>query len=198
MKPGATEKVRSFIAIELPGDLKKKLGQLQERLKTDNTRIKWTDPGSIHLTLKFLGDVPLAGIDPITRAVAEAAGEVPPFKLETGEVGVFPNLKRVQVVWLGLAGEVDKLARLYQLLEAKRARLGFTPESRPFTPHLTLARLGNKVSPDECRSVGELIAGTKAGLDCAISVDAVSLMKSRLTREGAIHSRISSARLKEG
>ncbi len=198
MKPDAAETVRSFIALELPGDLRKKLGQLQERLKTDNTRIKWTDPGSIHLTLKFLGDVPLAGIDPITRAMAEAAGEVPPFKLETREVGVFPNLKRVQVVWLGLAGEVDKLARLYQLLEARLARLGFTPESRPFTPHLTLARLGNKVSPDERRSVGELITGTRAGLVCTIAVDAVSLMKSRLTREGAIHSRISSATLKEG
>ncbi len=199
MKPDAAEKVRSFIAIELPGDLRKKLGQLQKRLEADSTyRIKWADPNSIHLTLKFLGSVPPELIDPIIRAVAEAAGEVPPFKLETGEVGVFPNLKRVQVVWLGLAGEVDKLARLYQLLEARLARLGFTPESRPFTPHLTLARLGNKVSPDERRSVGELIAGTRAGLDCTIGVAAVSLLRSRLTREGAIYSRISSARLKEG
>lgn len=191
------EQVRSFIAIELPDELKLGLAQLESQLKTGHpTGVKWVDPSGIHLTLKFLGSIAVDRTSEITRAMEAAAQGISPFHLEAKDLGVFPNLRRVQVVWVGISGEVDKLSQLQQHLDSNLARLGFTPESRPFTPHLTLARLGNRASPNERQSLGQLIANTRFERGYTIKVDAINLMRSQLTREGAIYSRISSARLK--
>jgi len=190
------EQIRSFIAIELPSELKLELGRLEDQLKSGKQSwVKWVDPDSIHLTLKFLGNIAVDRIDEITRAVEEAAQEVPPLHLEVKGLGVFPNFKRVQVVWVGVGGEVAELGVLYQRIESNLARLGFIPELRPFTSHLTLARVRQQASLDERQRFGQLIAGTsfEAG---AINVDAISLMRSQLTREGAIYNRISLVRLK--
>ncbi len=192
------EQVRCFIAVELPDELKKGLTQLQSRLKSgEQPGVKWVDPYSIHLTLKFLGSVAVDRIDEITKAIEEAARGMPPFYLEVKELGVFPNLRRVQVAWVGIRGEVDKLGQLQQRIESNLARLGFAPESRPFTPHLTLARLRDQASPAERQRLGELIVSTRFETAYTIEVDAISLMKSQLTREGAIYSRISSIGLKK-
>ena len=190
------EQVRSFIAIELPDELKLGLTQLQARLKLDKQPgVKWVEPYSIHLTLKFLGSVPIDRIGDIVRAIEEAAQGIPPFHLEVGNLGVFPNLRRVQVAWVGISGQLDKLGQLQQGIESNLARLGFAPESRPFTPHLTLARLRQQVSQEERQRFGQLIIGTKFEVVYAIEVDTISLMRSQLTREGAIYSRISSVGL---
>jgi len=191
------EQIRSFIAIELPDEFRLELGQLEARLKSaKQSWVKWVNPYSIHLTLKFLGNIAIDRTGEITRAMEEAAQGVPPFHLEVKDLGVFPNLKRVQVAWVGISGEIDKLGRLQQGIESNLARLGFAPESRAFTPHLTLARLHNRASPDERQRFGQLIADTRfeAG---TIKVDAINLMRSQLAREGAIYSQISSVRLKK-
>jgi len=190
------EQVRSFIAIELPDELKLGLTQLQSRLKLSKQPwVKWVEPHSIHLTLKFLGNIPVGKIGEITRAVEEAAQGIPPFHLEVKDLGVFPNLRRVQVAWVGISGQLDKLGQLQQGIESNLARLGFTSESRSFTPHLTLARVRDRASLEERQRFGQLIAGTKFEAVYAIEVDAISLMRSQLTREGAIYSRISSVGL---
>jgi 2'-5' RNA ligase len=192
------EQVRSFIAIELPDELKAGLTRLQEKLKTDvQYPVKWVNPNSIHLTLKFLGNIPADTTDDITEAVEAAARGISPLHLEVKDLGVFPNIKRVQVIWVGISGEVDRLGQLQQRIESNLAPLGFTPESRSFTPHLTLARLRDRASPDERQRVGQLIASTRFETTYSITVDAVNLMKSQLTREGAIYNRISSVRLKK-
>jgi RNA 2',3'-cyclic 3'-phosphodiesterase len=191
------EQVRCFIAIGLTDEIKAGLEQLQSQLKSGGqTSIKWVDPYNIHLTLKFLGGVDGDKISPITAAMAEAVQGVTPFRLEVKGLGVFPSLRRVQVVWVGVGGEVDKLAHLQQRLESSLAGLGFTPENRRFTPHLTLARVHDRASSGEREGLGELIAGTKFETAYSFPVEAVSLMKSQLTREGAIYSRISAAALK--
>ena len=189
------EQIRAFIAIELPDAVKRELGQLEAQLKSGKQSwVKWVDPNSIHLTLKFLGNITSNSIGEITRAIEEAARGIPPFQLEVKGVGVFPNLKRVQVVWVGLSGEIDKLSQLQQRLESTLEHLGFAPEARKFTPHLTLARVRNQATGEERQRFGQLIAGTsfEAGI---IKVEAINLMRSQLTREGAIYSRISSVRL---
>jgi len=190
------EQVRSFIAIELPDELKLGLAQLEAQLKMSKPPwVKWVNPYSIHLTLKFLGSIAVDRISEITKAMEEAIQGIPPFRLEVKDLGVFPNLRRVQVVWVGISGEVDKLSQLQQHLESNLARLGFAPETRPFTPHLTLARLRNQASSGERQSFGQLIAITRFEATYTIKVDAISLMRSQLTREGAIYSRISSVGL---
>ena len=191
------EQMRSFIAIELPDELKRALGQLESRLKTAQpSSIKWVDPDSIHLTLKFLGNIDANLTGEITGVMTESARGIPPFRLEVKDLGVFPNLKRVQVVWVGITGEIDKIAQLQQNLESNLARLGFTPEARSFTPHLTLARLRNQASLDERQRLGQLIANTSFAAG-TIKVDSISLIKSQLTREGAIYSRLRSVELNQ-
>ena len=192
------EQIRSFIAIELPDELKLELIQLEARLKLDKQPwVKWVNPYSIHLTLKFLGNIAIDRTGEITRAIEEAVQGISPFHLEVKELGVFPNLRRVQVAWVGISGEVDKLSQLQKRIETTLTPLGFAPESRAFTPHLTLARLRDQASLDERQRFGQLIANAKFEAAYTIEVDAISLMRSQLTREGAIYSRISLVELKK-
>jgi 2'-5' RNA ligase len=191
------EPVRCFIAVELPEEVKAGLKDIQAQLKSGGSAlVKWVDPYSVHLTLKFLGGVDGAKISPITAAMEEAAQGIAPFSLKVEGLGAFPNLRRVQVVWVGVSGEVDRLAHLQQRLEAGLAQLGFAPENRRFTPHLTLARVRDRASLAEREGLGQLIAGAKFEAAHSFPVDTVSLMKSQLTREGAIYSRLSAAELK--
>jgi len=192
------EQIRSFIAIELPDELKLELIQLEARLKLDKQPwVKWVNPDSIHLTLKFLGNIVVDRTGEITRAIEEAVQGISPFHLEVKELGVFPNLRRVQVAWVGISGDVDKLSQLQKRIETNLTPLGFAPESRAFTPHLTLARLRDQTSLDERQRFGQLIANAKFEAAYTIEVDAISLMRSQLTREGAIYSRISLIELKK-
>jgi len=191
------EEIRSFIAIELPEAVKLNLSQLEARLKSGRpTSVRWVAPESIHLTLKFLGNIVVESARDITQAMAEAAQGIPPFRLEVKDLGVFPNLKRVQVAWVGVHGEIDKLSQFQQRLDSNLSRLGFAPERRPFTPHLTIARVRDTSSLTERQAIGQLIASThfEAG---EFTVDAISLMKSQLTREGPIYSRISQVALSQ-
>ena len=191
------EQVRSFIAIELPDEVKSGLTQLQTQLKAGkHSAVKWVDPRSSHLTLKFLGNIAADKIDKITKALEAAAQGLPPFHLKVNGLGVFLNLSRVQVAWIGINGEVSQLSQLQQRLESNLSPLGFAPESRPFTPHLTLARLRERASLEERQSFGRLIASTKFEAVYSFSVDAINLMRSQLTKEGAIYSQISSIKLK--
>jgi 2'-5' RNA ligase len=191
------EQVRCFIAIELPEEVKAGLTRLQAKLKSGNQcPVKWVDPYSVHLTLKFLGNVDADRISQITAALAEAAQGVSPFHLEIKGLGVFPNLRQVQIAWVGVSGDLDKLLRLQQRIESNLSRLGFAPEPRAFTPHLTLARVRDQSSPDERQKLGQLISSTKFEAAYSFPVDSTRLMRSQLTREGAIYSQISSVVLK--
>jgi 2'-5' RNA ligase len=193
------EEVRSFIAVELSDELREALTRLQAQLKLNSPpSVKWVDSYSIHLTLKFLGNIAVGMISEITQAIEEAAQGMSPFHLEVKGLGVFPNLKRVQVAWVGLGGELDKVSQLQQRIESNLVSLGFTAESRAFTPHLTLARLRDRVLPDERERFGQLIANTRFEAGSTIEVDAINLMRSQLTREGAIYSQLSSVALKGG
>jgi len=191
------EPVRCFVAVELPDEVKAGLKELQAKLMSGaQAPAKWVDPYSIHLTLKFLGGVAASRIAPITAAIEEAARGIAPFSLKVEGLGAFPNLRQPQVVWVGVSGEVDRLAQLQQRLESSLARLGFAPENRRFSPHLTLARVRDQASPLEREGLGSLISGTGFEAGHSFRVDSVSLMKSQLTREGAIYSRLGAAALR--
>ena len=190
------EQVRSFIAIELPAEVKKSLRELQAQLKAGSPApVKWVEPNNVHLTLKFLGNVAADRIDEISSAMTEAVRGISPFSLEVTELGVFPNPRRVQIVWVGLGGEADKLSSLQQRIESKLAKLGFPPENRRFTPPLTLARIRDRATPQERESLGQLVTETRLDTAQSFSVDSVKLMKSQLTPEGPIYTCLSSAPL---
>ena len=194
----STEQIRSFIAIELPDEVRSALAELQASLQTDKqTSVKWADPYGIHLTLKFLGNIAMAKISDITNVIEEAARGLPPFPLEIKGLGVFPNLMRVRVVWVGVGGDIARLKLLQQRIESNLAPLGFARESRPFTPHLTLARVRENVPPPARQNFGQLIAGAKFETAHHFTVDSVNLMQSQLTTKGAIYRQITAVSLKK-
>jgi 2'-5' RNA ligase len=189
--------IRSFIAIELPGEVKRELVRLQDELRLGSrTSVRWVDTNNIHLTLKFLGDIDENITGRITAILEEAASGTSPFRLEIGGLGVFPNPRRVQVVWVGLSGDIEKLGQLQKRIESGLVPLGFAAESRSFTPHLTLGRVRDRATPEERQDLGRLIEGMRFESGAGLKVDAVNLMKSQLTREGPIYSRLSSVELK--
>jgi len=186
------EQIRSFIAIELPEEAKRGLAKLRRALEKDEHKfVKWVDPGGIHLTLKFLGNIPSKRIAEITEAMEKATQGTPPFHLEISGLGVFPSLKQVRVFWVGIGGELDKLSRLQQSIDSALAALGFAKEERPFVPHLTLARIREGTSPPERRSFGELVDSTTFEDKYPVEVEAIRLMRSQLTPAGAIYTCLS-------
>jgi 2'-5' RNA ligase len=190
------EQIRSFIAIELPEEAKKGLAGLRKELERDEHRfVKWVDPGGIHLTLKFLGNVPSRRISEITEAIRTAAKGISPFHLEISGLGAFPSLKQARVFWVGIGGELDALSGLQQNIDSALAALGFAKEERSFVPHLTLARIRQGASPLERRNFGELVGSTSFEDKYHVEVEAISLMRSQLTPAGAIYTCLSAVGL---
>ena len=190
------EQIRSFVAIELPEEAKEGLVRLKKELERDEHKfVKWVDPRGIHLTLKFLGNIPSKQAAEITEAIEGAAQGISPFHLEIGGLGAFPSLRQARVFWVGIGGEVEKLSRLQQNIDSALAALRFAKEERPFVPHLTLARIRQGASPLERRSFGELVGSTVFEDKYHVTVESISLMRSQLTPAGAIYTRLSLVRL---
>jgi RNA 2',3'-cyclic 3'-phosphodiesterase len=183
------EDIRAFIAIKLPEEVKAKLNQLEDQFKSKRLNVKWVNPENIHLTIKFLGNIGVDSIPKIQEIIEEAALEIVPFKIGVNGVGVFPNAQRVQVIWAGLNGELDKLIQLQKLIDTGLSRLGFVPESRPFTAHLTIARMRDEARDSERETAGKLTGVTLFETSLFI-VESVSLMRSQLRREGPIYTQV--------
>jgi 2'-5' RNA ligase len=191
------DQIRAFIAIELSEDVKNRLRALQDILKAvDPGCAKWVSPDSIHLTLKFLGNTPVGKLDNIVQVMEKTARDATSFQIEITGLGAFPNLKRVQIVWVGVSGKVEQLLSLQKDLDAGLAKLGFPRENRTFIPHLTLARIRDYVSADGRQALGEAINGSRTAPHSIIGVDSFSLIRSQLTRAGAIYTRLYSVELK--
>jgi 2'-5' RNA ligase len=187
-----TEQIRSFIAIELPEEAKEGLARLKKELERDEHKfVKWVDPRGIHLTLKFLGNIPSKQVAEITEAIEGAAQGISLFHLEIGGLGAFPSLRQARVFWVGIGGEVEKLSKLQQNIDSALAALRFAKEERSFVPHLTLARIRQGASPLERRSFGELVGSTIFEDKYHVTVESISLMRSQLTPAGAIYTRLS-------
>ena len=185
------ERIRSFIAIELPGEIRSDLAQLGDRLMdAKHPFVKWVDFENIHLTLKFLGNVAVNQITEITEAMREAIRGFSPFRLEISGLGAFPRMEQPRVIWVGISGETDKLSELQRRVDSRLVRLGFAGENQSFVPHLTLARVRDGASSSDRKDLGRLLTSTKFESKGHITVNSINLMKSQLTPDGPIYSRL--------
>jgi 2'-5' RNA ligase len=157
--------------------------------------VKWVAPGGIHLTLKFLGNIPFKRVTEITEAMEGAAQGISPFHLEISGLGAFPSLRQARVFWVGIGGEMEKLSKLHQNIDSALAALGFAKEERSFVPHLTLARIREGASLPGKKSFGELVGSTVFEDKYHIEVEAINLMRSQLTPAGAIYTCLSAVGL---
>jgi len=180
--------IRTFIAIELTPEVQREMEIIQDRLNLKKEPgVKPVKPESTHLTLRFLGPTPPDKVEEIRAAIQLAAENIRPFALELKGVGCFPNNRTPRVVWVGLAGE-ETLMRLQSRIEDSLAELGIRRETRPFSAHLTLARIRDDATPASRRRVGEAVENTVYEPDFKFPVDHVSLIKSILKPSGPEYS----------
>lgn len=178
--------IRTFVAIELTPDLERAARDLQAQLRQrlPCPALRWVQPQGIHLTLKFLGDVPPSRLPAIQSALAGVAAQHAPFNLAARDLGVFPSPSRPNVLWVGLVGDLPHLHRLRDAVETAIAPLGYPTESRPFHPHLTLARIKD-ATPADVQRVRDLLQQPPAADLGALPAAAVHLMRSDLSPQGA-------------
>jgi 2'-5' RNA ligase len=179
--------IRSFIAIDFPEETRTALGDVQERLKQSGAGVRWVKPASIHLTLKFLGNIHPAQVEDIALAVAEEVRDEPPITLGAAGLGAFPSRKKPRVIWIGMEGEVQRLSRIQARVENALEPLGFVREKRVFQPHLTIGRVKDR------RRLQTLI-DAMATLDMepfnSFDADEIILYKSDLRPTGAIYTKL--------
>jgi 2'-5' RNA ligase len=197
--------IRVFVAVELDRDIKDAIAQVQGqvrdrigRYEASRARIQWVHSDSIHLTLKFLGDIAEPRVDEIRQALALQLSRLPRFSVDMGGLGVFPGLRAPRVLWMGLSAQqarpgdcdqADFLGHLAAEIEAALDKLGCPRETRPFSPHLTLARIKER-SREVGRALeasGAMTLGSRLG---SLAVDAVALMKSDLKPSGAVYTKL--------
>jgi 2'-5' RNA ligase len=187
----AGHKIRSFIAIELPPQLRSAIRQLSAPLQRLALGVKWVPESNYHLTLKFLGGITpgdVSMLDVHLRAVAES----PSLSLTVGGWGMFPSLGRPGVLWLGVGGDVEALRQLWMRLDDRMFEAGYQRDPR-WHPHITLGRFRSR------ENVGALVkelqqssAYTHAG---SFQAEALSLMESRLAPSGPAYRTLSAYKL---
>ncbi len=196
--------IRAFIAVELSPELRTALATAQTTLKDHlmrelrrlcpSARVQWVRPEAMHVTLKFLGNVTEDALPDIHNAMARVAGACPQFSLAVGHLGVFPDLRAPRVLWVGMSGHVEALVGLAGDLDGALRGLGFSPESKPLQPHLTLARI-----KERSRDIGRVLAESglmaQVGRVGDLGVSSLSLIKSDLQPSGARYTRLYEAPL---
>lgn len=195
-----TETWRLFIALHLPATVTAALDIAQRSLRSSVPRslVSWVAPGSIHLTLKFLGDVPLDARAAIADALTNLALAHAPFELSTAGLGCFPHERNPRVVWIGVQGQMDALNRLRDSVESAIAPLGYPTEDRPFSPHLTLGRVRRETSRSAVQSLVAAIRATPPPAAVTWRVTEIALFRSELKPDGAVYTLLHHAPLGAG
>jgi len=177
--------MRAFVAIELPEELRRTLAREQARFSAACPDARWTRPEGIHLTLKFLGQISDEQVIEVKRVLGRI-GRFQTFTLRAQGYGFFPSAKRPRVFWVGLDAPPD-LALLAKRVEAAMAEIGFPPENRSFSPHLTLARF--KIPRPQPR-LQELLANQENQLLGTFEVSEFFLWESKLSPRGAEYRKV--------
>lgn len=174
------ENIRIFTAISIPANI---TGQIVSHLPDWQNQLafqKWVDPRDLHITLHFIGDMAVSSIPAIVAAMKEAASRSSIFPLELSKLGGFGREERPSVLWLGLKQLPAGLHRLHQSLgQSLHSGIGHTPESRPYRPHVTLARKYSANEPCTARKLEELSSPFLQG-QTAFDVTEITLYRTRL------------------
>jgi len=180
--------IRLFLAVDPSQEVLNEVGRIQERFKkTIQGDIRWVRPEGIHLTLKFFGYVSEADIANISQVVKNNTVNIKPFMLNIRRVGVFPSVNRARVLWLGMDGDIDVLIRLQKEIDIELQGYGFEMENRPFSPHLTLARIKE---PKGLIGLAKIMEKSEEYVAGSFSVDGLNLFKSTLTPKGAVYTKL--------
>lgn len=184
--------MRLFVALNLPMKEKKRLHKAAAPLREEDWAIRWVEPESIHLTLKFLGEVRPQDADGVEEAVARVARKTEPFDVGVGTLGAFPSVRRPRVIWVGVDA-TPELRCLKHDLEWELASLDFERETRAYHPHLTLGRVQRDARAGDFRDFETYVH--EFDYETTLEARTVELMQSHLSPEGARYERVASTKL---
>lgn len=175
--------MRTFIAVEVPDSAKDRIAQLINHLKTTGTDIKWVEPGNIHVTLKFLGNIETDRPAVIRDGLSAALDSADAFDLNLGRIGAFPDMNRPRVFWVSIEEGRSELIAMQQRIESELHARGFVREERPFSPHLTIGRVR---SPRGMSKLTDLVRDMTFETD-PFTVKRAAVVKSDLKPDGPLY-----------
>lgn len=176
--------IRAFLAIDLPESYRESLSELLRVLQRHPADVKWVSAANLHLTLKFFGQITPAQVEAIILALKPVTAATAAFNLGLEQVGGFPNLRSPRVIWLGCRGQLDRLTALHDRLSQALVPLGFPPEERPFTPHLTLGRVRSGRGRQELSATLQELKVPELPV---FQVEELTLYQSVLKPQGAVY-----------
>jgi len=189
-------RIRAFIAIEFPTTLQKRLATFSQTLRSAGLHdVKWVTAENIHLTLKFLGEIPSETLQSIAGRLPALVAGFSPFTIQVRGLGFFPGPKRPRVIWVG----VQAPASLFQLqteIETLAQQFGIRREERPFSPHITLGRVRPELDLQEQKILANLVERPPEDDFGQLEVEQVCLFRSDLRPEGAHYTVLVHAPLK--
>lgn len=186
--------IRSFLAFELPPEIREKIGEVSIELQKLTLPVRWVKVTNIHLTIIFLGYVDEDKIDDIKEKVNLVVKRFSIFKTRLNGIGVFPNWRKPRVIWIGLGEEIERLSNLREELQTGLKVLGFKPEKRPFAPHLTIGRFKGLVDRDEeLKSILDRYHDLSGDLQY---LNELVLFKSDLKPDGPIYTKMATWQLR--
>jgi RNA 2',3'-cyclic 3'-phosphodiesterase len=185
--------VRAFIAVPVPDSVRGTISSFLAPLKRLDADVNWVRPESMHLTLKFLGDIETGRLQAVGDATAETLAGSRAFGLRLGGSGFFPDAKRPSVIWIGVTAGAEALSLLAEASETAAARCGFERGKRPFAAHLTVGRVR---SPRGMNRLVPLLSGIGYQSE-PFPADTVLIMKSDLQRTGAVYTPLRTIQLKD-
>lgn len=185
------KQLRLFVACELPDDVKDAVATVTRSIREQSgSSVRWVNPNGVHLTLKFLGEVPQNKLPAIKIALQEAVVRHSPFNLEFSNIGTFGGREGLRIMWIGIAGDVLRLEALTRDVNRALEVVGFEGDRRPFRPHLTLGRVRDHISTRD-RAAIEVAVGKTDVPAVAWRTSQISLIKSTLTPRGPVYEVIS-------
>jgi 2'-5' RNA ligase len=176
--------MRCFLAAPVPDATRDSLVRVQEALRRADADVRWVSPESLHLTLKFLGEMGGEPLEALRRRLPAATAGRAPLALEVAGLGAFPDRGAPKVVWAGCRGDLAGLEDLVRVLERESVAAGAAPEERPFAAHLTIGRARSPRNAARLRAALERERATPYG---RLEVSRVVLYRSTLAPDGPIY-----------
>lgn len=177
--------MRTFIAVDFSPKIINKITEIIKYFKTQTPQkaIKWVAPEHLHLTIKFLGDVPENKIDQIKGLIKATLNNENGSEIEVDGLGMYPNPHMPRVIWLGIEG-TERLREIHNKLDTELQKADIPPDNRSFSPHLTIARIRRRADKETVKEIGETLSSFNVGSLGNCNINNIILYKSELTPEG--------------
>lgn len=173
-----------FVGIGLSDECREAISHAIIPVRDRGAPVSWTRPENLHLTMKFLGDVSEGRVEELGGLMTEAAADLSPFDLILEGAGAFPSMSSPRILWVGVREPLDPVRKLHQNMENVLSEAGFSPEGRPFHPHVTVGRVRKRISGERAGRIAAALSGKRFGV---VHASVYRLYESRLFPSGAVY-----------